>query len=164
MRGPLSARETDRSQTRYAVIFRSPRDSASDDRSKGTIVRNLVFVVLFPLFIAACARQQQPAAPQPAVPATTQASSAAVQEVVVEVDGAFYKPATIELKAGQPARLVFRRSAKPSCGDEIVFPDLNIRKKIAANETVTIDIPAQEARSLKFACGMDMMRGTVVVQ
>lgn len=42
--------------------------------------------------------------------------------------------------------------------------ELNMRKKIAANETVTFDLPSQQARTLNFACGMDMMKGTVVVQ
>lgn len=33
-----------------------------------------------------------------------------------------------------------------------------------AKETVTFDVPPQQARTLSFACGMDMMKGTVVVQ
>ena len=87
----------------------------------------------------------------------------AVQEVTVDVAGMF-KPASITLKAGQPVRVHFVRGAKPSCADEIVFPELDIRKKIGKNETVTIDIPAQKARTLRFACGMNMMQGSLVIQ
>jgi len=125
-------------------------------------MRNLVLIALF----AACAQQEQPAAqqqPSPAPAATTQVSSAAVQEHTIDVAGEF-TPASVTLKAGQPARLHFRRSDKPTCADEIVIPDLNVRKKLAANQTVTIDIPAQHARTLGFACGMDMMKGSLVVQ
>ena len=125
-------------------------------------MRKLALVLL----LAACAKQEQPAAQQQPVPApapAVQASSAAVQEHTIDVAGTF-TPASVTLKAGQPARLHFRRTDQPTCADEIVIPDLNIRKKIAANQTVTIDVPAQKARTLTFACGMDMMKGTVVVQ
>jgi plastocyanin domain-containing protein len=91
------------------------------------------------------------------------ATAPVVQGYTIDVAGMYY-PKSVTLKAAQPARIHFRRSDKPTCGDEIVIPDLNIRKKIAANETVTIDIPAQKARTLTFSCGMDMLRGTIVVQ
>jgi plastocyanin domain-containing protein len=137
---------------------------------KGNIMRNLVLIALF----AACAQQEQPVAQQQRTPApatTTQVSSAPTSQVVssdipehtIDVAGQF-TPASVTLKAGQPARLRFRRSDKPTCADEIVIPDLKVRKRIAANQTVTIDIPAQQARTLTFACGMDMMKGSLVVQ
>lgn len=125
-------------------------------------MRKLALVLLF----AACAKQEQPAAQQPPAPAPTpaaQTSAAAVQEHTIDVGGTF-TPASVTLKAGQPARLHFRRGDQATCADEIVFPDLNIRKKLAANQTVTIDVPPQQARTLNFACGMDMMKGAVVVQ
>lgn len=118
------------------------------------------------LLLAACAKQEQPAATQQPAPApvpAAQTAPVAVQEHTIDVAGQF-TPASLTLKAGQPARLHFRRGDTPTCADEIVFPELNIRKKIAANETVTVDVPAQQARTLHFACGMDMMKGTVVVQ
>ncbi|MEK6372239.1 MAG: cupredoxin domain-containing protein [Acidobacteriota bacterium] len=130
-------------------------------------MKHFLLVLLF----AACAQQKQPAAqqqpaPSPAPAAQTPAAptlAEGIQEHTIDVAGEF-TPASVTLKAGQPARLHFRRGDKATCADEIVFPDLNIRKKIAANQTVTIDVPAQQARTLRFACGMDMMRGTVVVQ
>lgn len=118
------------------------------------------------LLFAACAQQEQPVAqkqPAPSPAPSAQAAAAAVQEHTIDVAGTF-TPASVTLKAGQPARLHFRRTDQPTCADEIVIPALNIRKRIAANQTVTIDVPAQKARTLSFACGMDMMKGTVVVQ
>jgi plastocyanin domain-containing protein len=129
---------------------------------KGIDMKHLVLITLF----AACAQQEQPAAqqqPTPAPATTTQVSSSAVQEHTIDVAGEF-TPASVTLKAGQPARLHFRRGDKPTCADEIVIPALKVRKKIAANQTVTIDVPAQQARTLTFACGMDMMKGSLVVQ
>lgn len=125
-------------------------------------MRKLALVLLF----AACAPQEQPAAQQQPAPApapAAQTSAAGVQEHTIDVSGTF-TPASVTLNAGQPARLHFRRTDAATCADEVVIPDLNIRKKLAANQTVTVDIPAQQARTLNFACGMDMMKGTVVVQ
>ena len=129
---------------------------------KGIDMRKLAIVLLAFVLLGACAKQEQPAAQQQPAPAA-QASAETVQEHTIDVAGTF-TPASVTLKAGQPARLHFRRGDEATCADEIVIPDLGVRKKIAANETVTIDVPAQQARTLNFACGMDMMKGTVVVQ
>ena len=129
-------------------------------------MKTLALVLLVVVLQGACAKQEQPAArqqPAPAPAPAAQTSAAAVQEHTIDVAGTF-TPASVTLKAGQPARLHFRRTEAATCADEIVMPDLGIRKKLAANQTVTIDIPAQQARTLNFACGMDMMKGTVVVQ
>lgn len=133
--------------------------------------KTFVFALLL-FSLGACAKQEQPVAqeqPPAAAPETAsqppapQATAVTVQEQTIDVAGEF-TPASLTLKAGQPARLHFRRGDKPSCGDEIVFPELNIRQKLKKNQTVTIDIPAQQARTLKFTCGMDMLKGTVVMQ
>jgi plastocyanin domain-containing protein len=129
---------------------------------KGIAMKQIALALLF----VACAQREQPTAQQQPAPApaqATQTSATGVQEHTIDVASTF-TPASVTLKAGQPARLHFRRGDQPTCVDEIVIPDLNIRKKIAANHTVTIDVPAQQARTLNFACGMDMMKGTVVVQ
>jgi plastocyanin domain-containing protein len=129
---------------------------------KGITMKKLILVALF----VACAKQEQPAAQQQPAPTpapAAQTASAGVNEHTIEVAGEF-TPASVTLKAGEPARLHFRRTDKPTCADEIVIPALNIRKKLAANQTVTIDIPTQEARTLTFACGMNMMKGSIVVQ
>ena len=125
-------------------------------------MRNLALVLLF----AACTQQERPAAEQQAAPspaASVESSAAAVQEHTIDV-AAQFTPASVTLKAGEPARLHFRRGDAATCADEIVFPELNIRRKLPANQTVTVDLPAQQARTLRFACGMDMMKGTAVVQ
>jgi len=139
--------------------------------------KNIVPLLL--VVIAACAQQEQRATEQtttqqtasaeqtaPSAVATTapvDTSSASAREQTIQVGSAF-TPASVTIPANQPVRLHFRRTDEATCADEIVLPELNLRKKIAANETVTFDIPAQQARTLNFACGMDMLKGTVVVQ
>ena len=126
---------------------------------EGVIMRKLLLVVI----LASCTQREQPTQRPPAPVQAAQTSASGLQEHTIEVAGEF-TPASVSLKAGQSARLHFRRGDKPTCADEIVFPELGIRKKIAVNQTVAVDIPAQQARTLSFVCGMNMMKGSVVVQ
>ncbi|MDP9190236.1 MAG: cupredoxin domain-containing protein [Acidobacteriota bacterium] len=124
--------------------------------------------VLLIVIATACAQQEQRATEQTTAQQTASAGqapppSASVHEQTIQV-GAAFTPASLTIPANQPMRLHFRRTEEATCADEIVIPELNMRKKVAANETVTFDLPAQQARTLNFACGMDMMKGTVVVQ
>lgn len=74
-------------------------------------------------------------------------------------------PSSWPLRApGSAAWLHFRRRAKPTCADQIVFQDLKVRKRLAPDQTISVDLPTQSARTLRFTCGMNMMKGTGVVQ
>jgi plastocyanin domain-containing protein len=137
-------------------------------------MKTLVIVLGF-IVLVACAGGEQRNAEEELAPSSDQettASGSAVdtatavrtpEELTIDVAGTF-TPASVTIPANTPMKLHFRRSDKPTCADEIVLTELNMRKKIAANETVTFDIPAQQTRTLNFACGMNMMKGTVVVQ
>jgi plastocyanin domain-containing protein len=123
------------------------------------------------LAVVACgggeARQQSATATAPAATASAPAPAApaAPKEFAVKISGAEIIPASLTIPKGEPVRLTFTRDEQPTCGDEIVFASLNIRKKIPVNQPTAIDLPAQaNAGELTFACGMDMMKGTIVVQ
>lgn len=75
-----------------------------------------------------------------------------------------YEPATVTIDAEKPAVLTFLRKADPSCGDTLVFQGLGIRKSLPHNVPVRIEIPPQPKGEIRFACGMDMYRGKVVVR
>lgn len=139
-------------------------------------MKSLLLIALA-LGFAGCAKEQPAAETLAAAPAqqlassdaaqttleTAEATSQAQQEHTIDVAGEF-SPASLTIPANTPVRLNFRRSDKPTCAEEIVLPELNMRKKIAANETVTFELPAQPARALTFACGMNMLKGSIVVQ
>jgi plastocyanin domain-containing protein len=117
--------------------------------------------------LLACKQERQAEAPVMPVPAVepVPAQSATTTEGAVTIHvGSAFSPASITVPQGQPVRLAFHRTDEPTCADEVVFPDLKIRKKLAANATTIVELPPQQARTLSFACGMDMMKGTVVVQ
>jgi plastocyanin len=74
-----------------------------------------------------------------------------------------YEPKSVTVKKGQPVKLAFFRQDDKNCGDEVVFPKEGIRKKLPVGETVIVELTPAESGEINFTCGMDMMRGKVVV-
>jgi plastocyanin domain-containing protein len=87
----------------------------------------------------------------------------AAEPVAIEVAGA-YKPDRVEVKAGEPVRLVFTRTTWDGCTREVVFPTLGIRKDLPVNKPTPVDLPALAPGEYAFHCGMKMIHGTLVVK
>lgn len=85
-----------------------------------------------------------------------------IQLATVIVDGG-YDPATVQLAAGTPARLVFDRRDEGSCSEEVLFPDFGIRRFLPPHQLTTIEIPAATPGTYEFVCGMRMLRGRLEV-
>jgi plastocyanin len=85
------------------------------------------------------------------------------KEVKVAVDRG-YQPNLIEVKEGELVRLTFLRTDYTPCTREVVFPELGIRKELPTNKAVVIELPALKAGEYEFRCGMNMVRGTIVVR
>jgi len=83
--------------------------------------------------------------------------------IKVTVSNNGYEPASINVKKGQPVKLAFTRTDANNCGGEVVFAKQNITKKLPVGETVLVEFMPTDAGEIGFACGMDMMRGKVVV-
>ena len=99
-----------------------------------------------------------------AMPASSSNSNEAVQTAKVVVNEQGYEPATVTLRAGTPARITFLRTTDKTCGTEVVFPSLNIKRALPLNEPVAIEFTAAKSGDIAFACGVNMLHGTVVVQ
>jgi uncharacterized cupredoxin-like copper-binding protein len=91
------------------------------------------------------------------------AANVPADAIKITVSGDGYTPALIPLKKGQPVKLAFYRADSNNCGGEVVFSKQNISKKLPVGETVLVEFTPTEAGEIGFACGMDMMRGKVVV-
>ena len=83
-------------------------------------------------------------------------------KVIVSEQG--YEPRTVTLRAGAPARITFVRTTDKTCGTEVVFPSLNIKRALPLNEPVVIEFTPAKSGNIAFACGMNMLHGTVVVR
>lgn len=87
-----------------------------------------------------------------------------VQKVRILLTVRGYRPATFRLKKGVPASVTFIRRTEDECGREIVIPAYNIRRELPLNQPVTVSFTPRKAGSFNFACGMNMLRGKLVVQ
>jgi plastocyanin domain-containing protein len=90
--------------------------------------------------------------------------ASARSDVTIRISGGTYTPSSVQVQKGQPVRLHFTRDEKPTCGDELVFPALDIKRKVEVNKLTTVEITPQQRGELEFTCGMSMMKGKIVVQ
>jgi plastocyanin domain-containing protein len=74
------------------------------------------------------------------------------------------EPQQVNLRAGSPARLTFLRTTDRTCGTEVVFRSLDIRCALTLNEPVAIEFTPTKSGDIAFTCGMNMLKGVVVVQ
>ena len=83
-----------------------------------------------------------------------------VQEAVVEVKGG-YSPAVIEAEAGMPLRLIFDRKEDGECSSHVVFSDFGVDLALPAFRTTTLTLHPDQPGEYPFACGMNMLHGTL---
>ena len=82
--------------------------------------------------------------------------------VVINEKG--FTPGSLKLRRGVRTRLTFLRTTDTTCAKEIVLPDFNIRRTLPLNQPVVITFTPTKRGPLTFACGMNMMRGQLIVQ
>lgn len=92
-----------------------------------------------------------------------EAGQSRVREIKITVDYE-YIPATVRVKKGEKVRLLFYKKEDSECTNEVVFKDLNIRKKLPAFKTTAVEITPKKTGEFGFACGMDMIHGLLVVE
>lgn len=83
-------------------------------------------------------------------------------KIVVSRDG--FTPEEVTFQKGQPLKLAFFRADTENCAEEVIFKELNIKKKLPLGEIVLIDIPTAKAGEINFACGMNMYKGKIVIE
>lgn len=83
---------------------------------------------------------------------------------LIKVSSAGYQPSRISAKAGQPLKLAFFRVDAENCGRVVRFPELGIERQLPPGETVVIELTPRKSGPLAFSCGMNMMKGELLVQ
>ncbi|UGY91282.1 heavy metal translocating P-type ATPase [Streptomyces gobiensis] len=86
-----------------------------------------------------------------------------VQEIGITVKGG-YTPDLIRVRQGVPVRLVFDRQEGGDCTSQVVFPDFTLAASLPAFETTEVEFTPDKAGRFGFACGMNMVRGTLMVE
>jgi plastocyanin domain-containing protein len=96
--------------------------------------------------------------------ATLLAAAPAVRTIELAVTSKGFEPEKVEVKKGEPVHLVVTRKTEVTCATEIVIKSLGIKKELPLNKPVAIDFTPQKSGEIAYACGMDMVGGTLLVQ
>lgn len=97
-----------------------------------------------------------------AVRRATRPAAVPVGAIRILITSHGFEPMRVEIPAGRQVTLAFVRSAEPNCGSKIVFPELGIAKDVPLGGVAIVTLPPQQGREIMFACGMGMLRGSVV--
>lgn len=117
-------------------------------------MRDRIFALVLATFgISACGSGDASAPPSDGRP-----------EIAITVDADGYEPARATAPAGQPVRVVFTRTSDEGCGQQLVIPDLDIRRDLPLNQAVAVDLTMPASGTLRFTCGMDMYEGSLVAE
>ena len=123
------------------------------DRAQIAVVVGGVLTILFVLWYFFGAR--------PAAHASV--GQQGVQEIQITVKGG-YSPDVVVVRRGVPLRLNFYRNETASCSERVVFSDFGIARDLPAFQTTSIEFTPDRAGQFTFTCGMNMMRGKLIVQ
>ncbi len=86
-----------------------------------------------------------------------------LQVVDITVKGG-YSPNLVRVEAGTPVRLRFHRQENSDCTARVVFPDLRKSASLEAFGTTALDLDVSEPGEYAWACGMNMLHGTLIAE
>jgi P-type Cu+ transporter len=86
-----------------------------------------------------------------------------VQEVEITVKGG-YSPSLIHVQEGMPVRFLFDRQETGECSSRVLFPDFGVSKSLPPFGRTTLEFVPTKTGTFGFACGMNMLHGTLVVE
>ena len=118
--------------------------------------------ILLVVLLIVCAGCEKPRASQETTPSPV--ASSGVQEVAITVTDAGFVPAEVKVDKDRPIRLTVTRKTDATCAREMIFKEVAVKQDLPLDQAVTVDLPAQPSGTLHYACSMDMIKGTVVVQ
>lgn len=87
------------------------------------------------------------------------------QVIQIQVTDQGFSPAKIELKQGVVTKIIVTRHTQSGCLSQIQFPDFGIKPtNLPLHKPITFTVKPTKAGSFRFACGMNMVKGTAVVK
>jgi Cu+-exporting ATPase len=86
-----------------------------------------------------------------------------VQEIKVTVKGG-YSPDLVQVRQNVPLRILFDRQESGECTSRVVFPDFALNRSLPAYSTTAVEFTPDRGGRFGFACGMNMVHGTLVVE
>lgn len=71
---------------------------------------------------------------------------------------------SITLRRGVPTRLTFLRQTDSTCATSIIISGYGINRELPLNTPVVVSFAPKQSGEVGFTCGMNMMRGKLIVQ
>lgn len=120
-------------------------------------------VVALALALVACKKEAkvEPTGPTPASAGTVGPDG--VRRIAVEAGIEGYKPDRIGGKPGEKLMLVFTRTVDSTCVEQLKTPDGKL-VDLPKGKPVEVAVTVPQTGEVGFACGMDMLHGTVVAE
>ena len=123
-----------------------------------------VAALLIPFaFVTACKKNES--APKPTPTAPTRSADGTRFDIKVTEKG--FEPDDVSVPAGKPVTLVFERKTDQTCAKQVILTmddGKKIEKELPLNTPVELAATFPKAGKLGYACGMDMIKGTITVQ
>ena len=84
--------------------------------------------------------------------------------IAIAVTAKGFEPAVVRVPAGKPVTLVVTRKTERTCVTEIVIAEENVKRDLPLGQPVEISFTPTRAGEIRYACGMDMLSGRVIVE
>ncbi len=95
-------------------------------------------------------------------PAAASAPGVQVVNITVTKDG--FVPQQVTVQKGRPVKLVVTRKVERTCATEIVISEFKIQKPLPVGVPVEVTLTPKKPGAVRFACAMDMIAGTLIVE
>lgn len=87
-----------------------------------------------------------------------------VQNITLQVTAKGFEPNKISVKPGTHVVLKITRKTDDTCATQVKIKEKNINAKLPLNKEVSVDVGTLAKGDIKFACGMDMISGHIIVE
>jgi plastocyanin domain-containing protein len=85
------------------------------------------------------------------------------KRVTIEITEKGFEPESVTVEKGKPIELAFTRKTDKTCATEIAIPSMKLKKALPLNEAVVVELtPGKD--DITFQCGMNMLKGKLVVK
>ncbi|BDG07913.1 cupredoxin domain-containing protein [Anaeromyxobacter paludicola] len=94
----------------------------------------------------------------------SKSDQAKARTVEITVTKAGFEPAEVRAKAGEPLKLVVTRKTEKTCATEIVMKSEGVNVPLPLDKPQTVFVKPAKPGTIRYACGMDMIAGKIVVE
>ena len=94
-------------------------------------------------------------------------AKASTKQIDIAVTEAGFEPKKITVKKGEEVTLAFTRKTDKTCAKAVIVyvnDKDKVEKELPLNQVVPVTVMFSKSGELGYACGMNMLRGVIVVQ